>query len=365
MSSLALPQLSAWALLQRMRFRLSRQLNIESRRLEKRYQELREDFYQRFWYAAADSVGASVEDLGFGFLKVSRANQSTIVCGYLVQLDDHVSLRIAGNKPLTYRLLAQDGLPIPRYQTFSSHELGKAARFLSDLPGGKAVLKPASNTGGGAGVTMNLATASDLRSAVYAASVYGPNLLLEEQVPGHSYRLLYLGGEFVDAVRRDPPIIIGNGSNTVRGLVRAENRRRLDESFSALSPLTLDLESKITLRQQNLNPRTVPPSKSIVTVKAVVNQNTAKENHCVRESVHPSIIELGRTLVKKFRLELAGIDLLAKDIAEPLESGGVTINEVNTTPGLHHHVLLADPKMRQSIGEMVLEYIFSRTGTNS
>jgi cyanophycin synthetase len=348
-----------------MRFRLSGQLNFELRRLERRHQQLREDFYQRFWHAAADSVGASVEDLGFGFLKISRAKRSTVVCGYLVQLDDHVSLRIAGNKPLTYRLLAQDGFPIPRYQTFSSHELKKAARFLSDLPGDKAVLKPAFNTGGGAGVTMNLTTASDLRPAVYAASVYGPHLLLEEQVPGHSYRLLYLGGEFVDAVRRDPPIIVGNGSDTIRGLVRAENNRRLDGSFSSLSPLTIDLESKITLRQQKLSPRTVPPSKSIVTVKAVVNQNTANENHSVREAVHPSIIELGRTLVKKFRLELAGIDLLAKDIAEPLETSGGAINEVNTTPGLHHHMLLADSKMRRSIGEMVLEYIFSRSGTNS
>jgi cyanophycin synthetase len=96
-------------------------------------------------------------------------------------------------------------------------------------------------------------------------------------------------------------------------------------------------------------------------VKTVVNQNASRENHCVREEVHPSIVQMGREIVALFGIELGGLDLLTSDIGVPLDESRGVINEVNTTPGLHHHALVAEVSKALPIGEMILEYLYSRT----
>ena len=35
-------------------------------------------------------------------------------------------------------------------------------------------------------------------------------------------------------------------------------------------------------------------------------------------------------------------------------------HEINTTPGLHHHALLADPAAGLPVAELVLEHLFAK-----
>ena len=41
------------------------------------------------------------------------------------------------------------------------------------------------------------------------------------------------------------------------------------------------------------------------------------------------------------RSRFAGVDIITKDLAIPLEESGGVINEINTTPGLHNHYHLS------------------------
>lgn len=360
MTSMADKVFAGVSLAQRLWSEVHERLDFDARRREADFRNLRARFYLEYWSNAAQAIGAEIEELGYGFLKIRRDGKSTIVRGYSVQLDNHITLQLAGNKTLTYHLLSKHGHPTPRFLQFKLADLAPAEYFLAELDG-PAVIKPASDTGGGKGITMHIDSLGKLRKAAHMAAMQCPDLLVEEQLRGNSYRLLYLNGKFVDAVRRDPPRVTGDGVGNIKSLVCAENKHRLNgQKITALSPLTMDLESKLTLLEQGFDMNTIPPAQSQVLVKTVVNQNTSQENHCVRDEVHPSIVKAGQEIVTQFGIELGGIDLLTADITVPLEESKAVINEVNTTPGLHHHALVAEERARLPIAEMILDYIFSR-----
>ena len=155
--------------------------------------------------------------------------------------------------------------------------------------------------------------------------------------------------------------LIGDGQSSVRKLVSLENQKRLQGTeYSALSPLAADLEMRLKLKQQDLSMNDVPSLDEIVIVKDVVNQNASRDNHIIPvNDFHASIVELGAHISIIFDLKLLGLDIMCADISVPLEDSHGTINEINTTPGLHHHDLVATQVEKHHIGKQILTHIFA------
>lgn len=317
-------------------------------------------FYADMWAEAAERIGATVEDIGYGFLRILRKGCETFVNNASVMLDNHLVLQLAGNKPLFHKLLREWGYDAPAHCEYDLASLQRAEAFMRQASG-PCVVKPAAAGAAGKGVTTNVRNARELRRASYLASAFSRSLLIEQQVPGDSYRLLYLNGEFLDAVRREPPRVQGDGRSSLRELIARENQRRLQaDPIAALHPITCDLECKLTLQLQGRKLSTVPPAGLWVQVKTVVNQNASRENHSVRAQVHPDIIALGAELAGKLRIQLAGFDVMTPDISRKLEEVGGVINEVNTKPGLHHHYLISDREQGVPLAERILEFLLSK-----
>jgi cyanophycin synthetase len=280
-----------------------------------------------------------------------------------VRLDDHLTLRLMGNKLLTYRLLAEQGLDVPRHVRCAPASLDPAHRLMAEI-GRPLVVKPVGGTGGGQGVTTGITDAKSLRRAARLASRFDPDLIAEEQIEGASYRLLYLDGRLIDAVRRDPPRLVGDGKSTIRQLMKAETRRRLTgRPFTALRPLRLDRDAQNYLAAHGLSSSNVPAAGEVIVVKRAVNENSAAENHVVRGEVHPATAALGARLVQNLGVRLAGLDVQCQDISQPLTRANGLIGEVNTTPGLHHHVLVSNPNSAAGVGAILLGHMFkTRSG---
>jgi len=337
--------------------RLRRRADASARRREARFGALRDRFYDGLWSAAARSTGAEIEPMGWGFHRIRRGDRWTMVRGPEVMLDDHLRLEMAGNKLLTNRLLAEWGLRVIRHRPFDLTHLPRASAFLGDL-GRAAVVKPARGSGAGQGVTTNVTTRARLAAASREAARVAWDLMIEEQVSGASFRLLVLGGHLVDAIRRDPPSVVGDGRTTLRGLLDLETARRLEAPHvHALHPLTLDLEARFHLEDQGLAPGVVVAEGRAVRVKSVVNQNSSPENHSVREDLHPSLTALAESLAAWLGLEFAGIDIITTDPSAPLEVSGGVVGEVNTTPGLHHHYLIAEPDRVVPVAELLIDHL--------
>jgi D-alanine-D-alanine ligase-like ATP-grasp enzyme len=345
----------------RIRYEQVRQLlALREKKQAADFHRLRIAFYDRFWREAAQNIGGEVEDFGYGFLRIWKNGKWTLVNLYNVSLDDHLSLQIAGNKPLMSRFLLENGCRVPRFVEYNLTALGSARDFLKKLKG-PAVIKPASGTGGGRGVTTKIIDNGRLKKASFHAAKFGWPLLIEEEVPGDSYRLLYLSGKLIDAVRRDSPTVIGDGRRSIRELMRYETEERLREPYPgrALSPLSIDLECVFHLQRQGVTPRQTPAANQRIAVKSVVNQNSRCENHRILERVNPSLEQACSRLVTRLGFRLVGLDIMTSEIGIPLEESGGYINEVNTTPGLHHHVLVAETDKKTPIAELILDEIFA------
>ena len=342
---------------------ISRVTDAESGVSRQAFRILRRAFYSSFWQEAAASVGASCEDWDFGYHRIARNGLSTLIHLSEVRLDDHLTLKLMGNKLVTYRLLAEQGLDVPRHVRCTPASLDPAHRLMAEI-GRPLVVKPVSGTGGGQGVTTGITDAKSLRRAARLASRFNPDLIAEEQIEGASYRLLYLDGKIIDAIRRDPPRLVGDGKSTIRQLMKAETRRRLTgRPFTAMSPLRLDRDAQNYLAAHGLSPSNVPAAGEVIVVKRAVNENSAAENHVVLDEVHPATAALGARLVQNLGVRLAGLDVLCQNISQPLTRANGLIGEVNTTPGLHHHVLVSNPNNVAGVGAILLGHMFeTRSG---
>lgn len=324
----------------------------------RRLRHVRGAFYDHLWRDAAAAIGATTTPRPNGLLQISTESQATFVSQSDLMLDSDIMQRFMANKALTYEFMARKGIRLPKHVKFDLKDLESATQFLRDQDG-PVVVKPADGTGGGRGVTTGILTQSALVSAARHAAGFNTKLLAEEQLTGASFRLLYIDGEFIDAVRRDSPVVTGDGQSSVLQLVKTENiARQSVENITALSPLLIDQEARNTLAASGHSPTYVPSKGEVVRVKIAVNENNAEQNHVVRDQVHREIIETGAELVKAFGIKFAGLDVTADEISVPVSNDRVIFNEINVNPGIHHHYLVADPAQQAGVAPKLLEHMF-------
>jgi cyanophycin synthetase len=312
-------------------------------------------FHNEVWRTATARLGAEIRELPGDFLEVRYGPRVTRIKKWWVMLDDPVTLSLAGNKAAVHALLMEEGLPVPTHLTYTIDQIGKAWVFLRGQ-GSPCVVKPVSDTGGGHGVTTGVETSWQLAQASALASTLGHELLIERQVEGDNYRLLYLGGVLIDALRRGGPTVIGDGRSTIGELIRRENLERAQGRRSVLGPITIDLDCRSTLRRAGLSLRSVPAGEQVVRVKMATNEGSERDNQTVLGRIGPSLVRQGAQAAAIVGARLAGVDVITKDPTVPLEASGAII-EVNTTPGLRFHYMVWNQEERVEVAIPILRYL--------
>jgi len=307
----------------------------------RRADEHRSSFYAEVWREAAARLGASIEELDRDVFEIRIGRACTRARQNTTAIDDPVTLSVAVDKPLVYRLLSRRGLRTPNHFEFKLSGLAGAVAFIR-RSGGSWVVKPA-NGSAGHGVTTGIVTSFDLVRAAVTAAAFGPNLVVEQQVEGNVYRLLYLNGKLLDAVLRKSPAVVADGSSSVRKLIQLENRARLKagRKFGQVL-LSIDLDMRHTLAKQGLSLSSVPKKGTVVTLKTVINENSVADNVSATSLLCKSIIEDGAAAAAAVGVRLAGVDVVTRDPGVPLAQSGGVILEVNTTPGYHYHYYQRD-----------------------
>jgi cyanophycin synthetase len=313
-------------------------IRLSNRRMD----ALREEFYGHAWRSAAEATGARFSTLPSGIGEIERGGRRIQVCASTTSLDTPKTFKRAGDKPTVRSLLSQSGLPVPHHIVIGVGEFDRALHMLrsSPLP---LVVKPAANTGSGAGVSTNVTTVRRLRIAIAWARAFGPHILVEEQIEGDCYRILVMDGEVLDIVVRHSPRIIGDGVSTVRQLLRKENKLRLEAGTARAQVLIrLDPDIRNTLASQSLHLRSRPAKGEVVMLKRVINDNGGRENASANGRLCSAILDSARKAAEVVGVRLAGVDVICCDPSVPLERSGGAILEVNTTPGFYYHYHTAD-----------------------
>jgi cyanophycin synthetase len=302
------------------------------------YFEHRVDQYRRIWAAVAEEVGASFSQLDDDLWELRIGDQRTRILNYQLEFDNPVILAMAGRKPLMHQLIGDAGIPVPEHQEFSLDELPLAQAFLEEHPAG-CVIKPARGYGG-KGVTTHIRSPSQLTPAAILAATYSPKLLIEKQILGECYRLLVVDGEIVHAVRRPGIWLTGDGTSTVESLMMGAGGGQFGDPSMAWQD---DPDIMFSLQAQGLAPQSVPSDGQRVLARSSHEDLAGRRevrtvySEEVTESVGDSVRTQAIAAAKILGSSFLGVDVITPDISIGLfESGGV-INEVNTTPALHHH----------------------------
>jgi cyanophycin synthetase len=343
----------AWLRARRALILLRRQLRRALRIERTVYVEERVEEYRRYWEGAARKIGAEIHELGDHAWEVRRAGRHTRLSLSHVQLNDTVVNDLCSDKAFCYGVARAAGVPVPRSEKFTLDELGRAVAFLGTAAG-PYVVKPARDTSAGIGVTTMVRTPRELEQAALLASAFCSSYIVEEMIAGESCRLLYVGGEFLHAVRRRGLRVAGDGRRTVEALVTA-----------AGAP-PLDANALWTLAAQGLAPRTVPPPGADVLVRSLPAGVTQRRelrtvyDEDVTHLVCPALRQEIARVVSALESELAGVDVITRDPGRSLaETGGVLL-ELNPAPGIHHHYVGEVDHRDHPVATKLLEYLLER-----
>ncbi|MFN6303763.1 MAG: cyanophycin synthetase [Planctomycetota bacterium] len=262
---------------------------------------------------------------------------------------------IAQDKELTRSLLRSIGIPTPEGCSVESAEEAWEAAEDIGLP---VVVKPQYGNHG-RGVATNLQTREQVVAAYNAAREEGRSIIVERHAPGDDYRMLVVGGKLVAAARREPAHVIGDGQSTVQKLVDKVNEdpRRSDGHATSLSLIKIDTVALGVLLEQGMTPDTIPPVGKKVLIRRNANLSTGGTAADVTDQVHPDVARHAIEAAKIIGLDIAGVDIVAQDISQPLQGQRGVIVEVNAGPGLRMHIEPSSGSPRP-VGESIIEMMY-------
>lgn len=260
---------------------------------------------------------------------------------------------IAGNKDLTKALLRGCGVPVPNGEVV--HSEAEAWEVAEDI-GLPVVVKPRDGNRG-RGVMLNLRTKDDILAAYAVARAEDPDVIVERFIEGPEHRVLVVGGKVVAVTRGESAWVTGDGQSSIEQLVDAQinsDPRRGNADIHPLEALVPRTNSVIlaNLQRQSLTPDSVPADGQRVLI-------AANGNHSIEctDSIHPEVAHICTLAARVVGLDIAGIDLVCKDISQPLESQGGAVVEVNAGPSLLMHLKPAEGKP-QPVGDAIVSHLF-------
>jgi cyanophycin synthetase len=260
---------------------------------------------------------------------------------------------IAHDKSLTKSLLEACGIPTPGGCSVKSLE--EALEVAEDI-GFPVVLKPCS-ANHGRGVFTNLNSRTEIEQVWRAVLAENEGAMVERFIPGQEHRLLVVGNRMVAACKGKTQCLIGDGRSSVLDLIELQinsDPRCGPEERYPLEPLVLEKEpiALFELQRQGLSPDSVPADG-----KEVLIQRQGNMTDDVTDEVHPHTARLAILAAQVVGLDIAGIDLVATDISQPLANQGAAVTEVNAGPGLLMHLKPATGQSRL-VGEAIVELLF-------
>lgn len=261
---------------------------------------------------------------------------------------------IAQDKDLTKAVLHAAGVPVPLGRPVDSLE--EAWKFAQNI-GLPVVVKPLDGNQG-KGVTVNIVERDHFEVAYSAANKYG-KVLVEKFLPGQDFRLLVVGNKLVAAARREPPLVVGDGTHTVRQLVEQVNAdpRRGEGHATSLTKIRFDDIAVARLKVQGLEPESVPEKGQRVILRNNANLSTGGTATDVTDEVHPEVAARAVAAARMVGLDICGVDVVCESVQRPLEEQSGGIVEVNAAPGLRMHLNPSYGKGRD-VGQAVIDYMF-------
>lgn len=322
--------------------------------------EIREDV--RF----GPSTGSIVEEADSRDIPYIRLNdQSLVQLGYGIHQKriqatttsntNMISVDIAGDKAATKNLLGQMGVPVPTgYEIRDEEDLERTV----DRVGFPVVIKPLDGNHG-KGATIGIETLEDAKNAFVKAKEYSRWIIVEKQLIGSDFRALVVNNRLIAVAERLPAHIVGDGSSTIRELIDKTNAdpRRGYGHENVLTQISVDQQTERLIKAKNHSLESVLAKDEVLNLKTTANISTGGTAIDRTDEIHPENKFLFERIARIIGLDIAGIDVIAPNVSEPLTENGGGIIEVNAAPGFRMH-LSPSEGIGRNVAEHVIDMLF-------
>ena len=296
----------------------------------------------------------SLVQLGYGIYQ-KRIQATTTANTNMIAVD------IAGNKHATKKLLGDMGVPVPAgYRIRSIDELESKLESV----GYPVVIKPLDGNHG-KGATVGITDLEHARTAFEKAKEYSRWVIVEKQLQGSDFRALVVNNRLIAVAERIPASVIGDGKSTIQELIDQTNedpRRGLGHE-NVLTLIDIDNQTMRCIRNAGYELDSVLPKDEMLHLKTTANISTGGTAIDRTDEVHPLNIFLFERIARIIGLDVAGIDVIAPNVSEPLSESGGGIIEVNAAPGFRMHLAPSDG-IGRNVAEHVIDMLFP-PGANS
>ena len=286
---------------------------------------------------------------GFGYkwnryYTLGCGNGSQVTCSISSTKDSSFAKNIQQDKWATNKIIERMGLPIPKWGIINTKEEIDKIWDEYEKP---LVIKPTGLTGG-KGVTVRIETKEQAYKALqYAKEQVGSKarknwqkkIMIQEQAQGDEngadYRLLVINGQLKVCTKRIPAFVTGNGKNSIKELIKEENkdpRRNISNPAHILKPIETDKPLKELLQKQNLNLESVPKKGKRIYVRNVASMSRGGITQDFTDQVSPEIKTIVESIASTMHVFTLGLDIICNDISKPLTKENGAILEVNTMP---------------------------------
>jgi D-alanine-D-alanine ligase-like ATP-grasp enzyme len=299
---------------------------------QKNYLQIAGNIHLSYYVAAADKLGITYEIVVKGLMAKFTSNEkSWFIINTVTPLNSIPSGTIAKRKYLTNLVLGSAGIPVPAQARIQTSE--QAVEFFNEHK--DIVIKPAQAIGGH-GVSILPINEAEVRQAFKIAyekskSKTETKVLAEEFISGENYRVLVLGEKVIGVVRRLPAKVIGDGVNTIKELIKAEN---IERQAKLLAAIPIDAETIKKLFHENKDLSYIPKVNEVVYLRFNANLTTGGTTVECADEMCKYYKDLCINAVKACGMKFGGVDLITPDITKEAKCA---INEINYNPGLRPH----------------------------
>ncbi len=307
----------------------------------------------------------SLVQLGYGVYQ-KRIQATTTANTNMIAVD------IAANKHATKKLLGDMGVPVPKgYRIRDEDELEGTVKSV----GYPVVIKPLDGNHG-KGATVGIKSLDDARIAWEKAKEYSRWIIVEQQLEGADFRALVVNNRLIAVAKRVPAHVKGDGKQTIQELIdetNADSRRGYGHE-NVLTQIDVDNQTLRCIKKAGYELDSVLKKGEELPLKTTANISTGGTAIDVTDEVHPENVFLFERIARIIGLDVAGIDIIAPNVSEPLRQSGGGIIEVNAAPGFRMH-LAPSEGIGRNVAEHVIDMlyppgaesripIFAITGTN-
>lgn len=287
--------------------------------------------------------------------KMIRASMTSDTSGWGVET--------ASDKDETKKILAKAYIPVPKGDVCRTSD---GLKQIIEEIGFPVVLKPIDGNHG-RGITTNITTVEQALAAFEIARTVSDEVIVEKYVVGDDYRFLLVNYKLIAVAKRTPAMVMGDGNSSIQSLIDQTNAdpNRGDGHEKVMTTIKVDQVTEKILREKNLTLVHVLPLGEILFLKDTANISTGGTSTDMTDNVHPANVFMAERIAKIMKLDICGIDIVAKDVALPLnqENNGAII-EVNACPGFRMH-LNPSKGLARNVAEPVIDMLFPNGGKSS